>query len=237
MPIGQATHYIGGLAYETPNYLLDVEAYYKDLDGLTEYTTRFSTSGFGPNAQLNYEEFFFNGTGVAQGVEFLLQKKSGLLNGWLSYTIGQVEYDFAAFGDQPFPANQDQTHELKLVGNYEINERLTLGATFIYATGRPYTAPTGFYEVVLLDGTTADFFEVSNKNALRLPDYHRFDVSATYEFRFARGTGNFGLSIFNVYNRSNVWYKEYEVIEGELLETNVTLLNLTPSLFLNWTLR
>lgn len=236
VPTGKATHYIAGLAYETPKFLFDLEGYYKPLEGLTEYTSRFTTNGFGPNRSLDYEEFFYTGTGIAKGLEFLLQKKSGKLTGWLGYTLGEVKYDFEAFGEQPFFANQDQTHELKLVGNYQLTDKLTLGATFIYATGRPYTAPTGFYEIDLLDGSTSAFFEVSDKNALRLPDYHRFDISATYDFRWGRSKGNFGLSIFNLYNRQNVWYKEYEVVEGELLETSITLLNITPSLFFTWTL-
>ena len=118
-----------------------------------------------------------------------------------------------------------------------VHERFTFGATFIYATGKPYTAPTGYYQLQLLDGSTADFFEVSGKNALRLPDYHRFDISATYDFHLGRTKANLGLSIFNLYNRRNVWYKEYDIVEGELLETNVSLLSLTPSLFFNWTLK
>ncbi len=236
VPISSAFHYIGGISYETPSLLFDVEAYYKTLDGLSEYTTRFVPSGFGPGRTLNYEEFFFSGTGIAKGIEFLAQKKVGKITGWIGYTLGEVKYDFEAFGDEPFSANQDQTHELKIIGNYKRN-KWTFGATFIYATGRPYTAPTGYYEVPLLDGTTADFFEVSAKNGLRLPDYHRFDISATYDFNLGLSKASMGLSIFNFYDRSNVWYKEYEVIEGELLETNVSLLDFTPSLFFSWSLR
>lgn len=236
VPISYAEHFILGTSYETNTYLFDVEAYYKKLDGLSEYTTRFTPTGFGPNQSLNYEELFYQGTGLARGVEFLLQKKSGALTGWIGYTLGQVKYDFEAFGDEPFSANQDQTHEFKVVGSYKLNN-WTFGTTFIYATGRPYTAPTGFYEVRLLDGSTADFFEVSAKNALRLPDYHRWDISATYDFKFGTSNASLGLSFFNLYNRNNVWYKEYEVIEGELLETDVSLLNFTPSLFFTWTLR
>lgn len=244
-PVSSATHYIAGLSYETPDWLFDVEGYYKPLEGLTEYTTRFSLGGGGsppggPGSgsgwTLDYEEFFYQGTGVAQGLEFLLQKKAGKFTGWIGYTLGQVKYDFEAFGDQPFYANQDQTHELKLVGNYKLRN-WTFGATFIYATGRPYTAPTGFYEIELLDGSIADYFEVSDKNALRFPDYHRFDVSATYNFKLGSSKASAGLSLFNVYGRKNVWYKEYEVIEGELIETDVSLLGFTPSLFVTWSLR
>lgn len=236
VPVSSAQHFILGAAYESKDYLFDVEGYYKNLDGLSEYTSRFVPTGFGPGRGLNYEEFFYQGTGKAKGVEFLLQKKTGLLTGWVGYTLSQVKYDFDAFGDQPFFANQDQTHELKMVASYKLN-RLTLSSTFIYGTGKPYTAPTGYYELGLLDGNTADFFEVSAKNALRLPDYHRFDLAATFNFMLGPTKADAGISLFNIYNRKNVWYKEYQVIEGELIETNVNLLDFTPSLFFNWTLK
>lgn len=235
VPISSAYYHILGLSYETNNWLLDLESYYKTLDGLSEYSTRFTPAGFGPGRQLTYEEFFYTGTGAAKGVELLLQRKVGKFTGWVGYTLGEVKYDFEAFGDAPFYANQDVTHELKLVANYKFG-RLTLGGTFIYATGRPYTAPTGFYEIRLLDGSTADFFEVSDKNALRYKDYHRLDLSATYDFLLGRSKASMGLSLFNLYGRQNTWYKEYEVIEGELLETNISLLGFTPSLFFSWSL-
>jgi len=84
-----------------------------------------------------------------------------------------------------------------------------------------------------LDGTTNDFFEISDKNAVRFDDYHRLDLSGTYDFTKV----NLGLSLTNIYNRKNTWYNEYDVIEGELLETKVSLLGFTPSLFVNWSFR
>ncbi|MEL6675775.1 MAG: carboxypeptidase-like regulatory domain-containing protein [Bacteroidota bacterium] len=232
VPTGFAEHRILGLSYETPVWLFDVEAYTKNYDGLSEYTTRLATTGRGPDRTLAYDELFYTGTGQARGVEVLLQKKTGKLTGWLGYTLSEVKYDFEAFGDEPFFANQDQTHELKIVANYKWRA-WDFAATFVYATGRPYTAPTGYYELELLDGTTSSFFEISDKNALRLPNYHRADLSATYQFDLGAAPTKLGLSLFNLYNRQNVWYNEYEVIEGELLETQISLLGFTPSLFLS----
>ena len=236
VPVSSAEHYIAGLSYETPSFLFDVEAYYKNLDGLSEYTTRLTPVGVGRNRSLNFEEFFFTGTGIAKGLEFLLQKKVGKFTGWIGYTLGEVKYDFEAFGDAPFFANQDQLHELKIINSYKW-KKWNFGATFIYATGRPFTAPTGYYQLTYIDGTTADFFEVTDKNVLRLPAYHRFDLSATRDISIGESKASLGLSLFNIYNRNNVWFKEYEVIEGELLETNVSLLGFTPSLFFTWSLR
>ena len=232
VPISSSIHHIAGISYETSNWLFDVEAYYKTLDGLSEYSTRFVPSGFGQNQTIAFDEFFHTGTGTAKGMEFLVQRKVGKFTGWAGYTLGEVKYDFDAFGDEPFFANQDVTHELKLVGNYKLGN-FSLGVTFVYATGKPYTAPTGYYELQLLDGTTSDFFEISDKNAVRFDDYHRLDFSATYDFTKA----SIGLSLTNIYNRKNTWYNEYDVIEGELLETNVSLMGFTPSLFFNWSFR
>ena len=237
IPVGRSDHFIMGLSYETPKYLFDVEGYYKNLDNITEYSTRFVLNGFGRNTSLDFEENFYNGTGIAKGVEFLLQKKSGQLTGWLSYTLGRVEHQFEVFGEDPFPALHDVTNELKIVGMYRMGN-WSFGGTFIYATGRPYTAPLGAYTVELLDGNTNEHFAVSNKNALRLPDYHRLDLSVNYDFdHFLGGRASTGLSFFNIYGRKNVWYKEYEVVDGVILETDVNLLGFTPSLYFNWKLQ
>ena len=236
VPVSSSIHHIAGISYETSNWLFDIEVYYKTLDGLSEYSTRFVPSGFGSNQTIAFDEFFHTGTGIAKGIEFLVQRKVGKFTGWAGYTLGEVKYNFDAFGDEPFFANQDVTHELKLVGNYKFGN-FSLGATFVYATGKPYTAPTGYYELQLLDGTTNDFFEISDKNAVRFDDYHRLDLSGTYDINLGNTKASLGLSLTNIYNRKNTWYNEYEVIEGELLETNVTLLGFTPSLFFNWSFR
>ena len=237
VPIGRSDQLILGVSYETADYLFDAEAYYKQLDDITEYSTRFVLNGFGRNSTLEYEENFYNGEGLAQGVELLAQKKSGRLTGWVSYTLGQVRHQFDVYGDEPFAASHDVTHEGKIVGVYQWG-RFSVGGTFIYATGRPYTAPIGAYTVELLDGETTSHFAVSDKNALRLPAYHRLDFSANYTIPyFMGGNAKVGLSLFNVYNRSNIWYKEFDVIDGTILETNVNFLGFTPSVFFNWNLR
>ena len=237
VPVGRSDHLILGTSYETNDYLFDIEGYYKVLDEITEYSTRFVLNGFGQGVSLDFEENFFNGDGIAKGVELLAQKKAGALTGWVSYTLGRVEHQFDIYGDDPFVASHDVTHELKIVGMYRLGN-WSFGGTFIYATGRPYTPPLGAYTIELLDGSTTDHFAISEKNAFRLPDYHRLDLSVNYDFDyFLGGKATAGLSLFNLYNRSNIWYKEYEVVDGAILETDVNLLGFTPSLYFNWKLR
>lgn len=237
-PIASAEHYILGASYETGTWLFDVEAYYKPMAGISEYTSRFvRTRGTpGEPGSVNYEEQFFEGTGLARGVEFLIQKKLGAYAGWIGYTLSKVEHEYDIYGEDPFPALHDQTHEAKWINTYTLNN-WTFAGTFVYATGKPYTSPTGYYSVLSPDGTETSFLSIGDKNGARLPDYHRLDLSATYRLQLREASVDLGLSIFNAYGRKNIWYNEYEVIDGELLETAVTLQGFTPSLFATWKLR
>ena len=71
-----------------------------------------------------------------------------------------------------------------------------------------------------------------------MPDYHRLDIAATLEFGIGdHAIGNLGFSIFNLYNRTNTWYKTFELIEDELIETDVNLLGITPNITLSFKLR
>ncbi|MEI6765909.1 MAG: TonB-dependent receptor [Bacteroidota bacterium] len=235
-PVSSAIHYIGGISYDTKKWLFSAEVYYKLLEGLNEYSLRINASPFG----VDYNENFFHGKGYSKGVEFLLQKKSGSMNGWASYTLGEARNYFAVYSDSYYPANQDVTHEFKIVLMYNY-KKWDFSATWIWASGRPYTAPSGAYSITLLDGSEQDFFTVTQKNSLRLPDYHRCDISVNYKFvmgqKKKRELGYIGFSIFNLYNRTNVWYKQYDIIDGSILETNVNYLGITPNLTLSLKLR
>jgi len=239
LPVASSRQYVAGIAWENKDWLFDAEAYYKTLDGLTEYSLRFTPGGPGqPGSpgQFEYEENFFNGTGIARGIDLLLQKKSGRFNGWLGYTLGDTRQNYPVYGDTDFYASNDVTHEFKAVGLYRWR-KWDFSATWIYASGKPYTAPEGGYQITLLDGTTQDFLNVSAKNAYRLPHYHRFDVAATYNFLFGKAPATLGFSIFNLYNRANVWYKEFEILDNQVIATDVNYLGITPNVTLGVKLR
>lgn len=220
-----AEHKILGLSYEDTNFLFDVEAYHKDLDNVSEFSQRFRRR---PGQAA--EELFFLGEGEAKGIEFLLQKKTGKLSGWVSYTLGKVEYTFDVFNDgNPFPADQDRRHEIKTVANYRF-KKWNLAATWVFASGAPYTAPENQYEIVLLDGSTRSYIHVGEKNENRLPEYHRMDISLTREFKGNKFDWDLGISVFNLYNRSNVWYREYVLDTSPIVVRDVTTLGLVPTI-------
>lgn len=232
LPPAYAEHRIAGVTYENPDFLLDAEVYDKVLDGVSQFSTRARTR---PDQTLT--EFFFSGTGRARGLELLAQKKRGPLTGWISYTLSQVEYDLAGFnGDEPFPASQDQRHEVKVVGAYQWG-RWTFASTWVFGSGKPYTVPEAQYSLTTLDGRELSLIHVGEKNGDRLPAYHRLDVSATRRFESRRLFYELDLSIFNLYGRSNVWYRQFDLSQSPLLVTDVTTLGLTPSVGLRVGLR
>ena len=228
LPVTSSKHYILGFSYEINDYLFDVEGYYKDIENDTRYSLRFApTVGRG----LTAKETFFNGTGKVKGIDFLVQKKFGDYTGWVGYTLAQSDKIIAQFSATSFPSNFDVRHEFKSVNIYKLG-RWDLGATFFYATGKPYTSILGGYTVKLLDGTEKDFTDPSTTNGNRLPASHRMDVSAVYNF----GHGSIGLSIYNLYGQTNVWYKKYQTVtdptngDKYLSITDVNYLGFTPNI-------
>lgn len=115
IPVSQSTHYIAGLTYEKKDYLFSVEAYYKSLSDITQYSLRFSSV----RSDRSYSENFYTGRGFSRGIELMAQKKTGKFSGWISYAFGQSRNQFDIYGADYFPSNQDVTNELKIVGIYK----------------------------------------------------------------------------------------------------------------------
>ncbi len=232
---GFSEHYIAGIEYETDDYLFSIEGYYKNLDNLIEFTQRQTNNVRRiQQAQNNEQGEFFVGSGFSKGIEFLAQKKFGAFNGWLSYTLGQVEYDFPELNNGiAFPADHDRRHEVKLIGTYTLG-KWNFSSAWVFASGKAYTAPESQYYIELLDGETVSYFHVSDKNSQRLPDYHRLDISASYKFKNRSMDGEFGVSIYNLYNNENIWYKEYDLSVSPILINDVKMLGITPTVFVKF---
>ncbi len=229
IPVSSAIHYIAGASYETGSYLFNIEAYYKNMAGLTEYSFR-TTNSFRRDQNVTSQELFYKGTGYAKGIEFMIQKKYGLNTGWIAYTLSEVKNTFPDLNyGNSFYADHDQTHELKVVYCRRI-KNWDFSATFVYATGKPYTAPESRYQVSLLDRSTFTYWHVSDKNSLRLPDYQKMDIAVNYNWQGKVIDKIFTLSIFNALNHTNIWYKKYQISNSDITVTDVKYLGFTPNI-------
>ncbi len=239
IPVSRSYHFNLGVNYDLPDYIFSVEGYYKRNLDISEYTLRYSQNRLpmmGPDngSDTNVSENFYVGDGYATGVELLAQKKAGKFSGWISYAVGQVMNRFPEQSESYYLASHDVTHELKLVGIYKFGS-FDISATWIYSTGRPYTAPIGGYQIPSANGSVESYYAVSDKNTYRLPDYHRLDLSGSFRFNLFGSQGKpnaISISLFNAYNRRNVSSKQFQIVDGSILESNINYLSITPNLSL-----
>lgn len=172
-----------------------VEIYYKYMQNQIEFKEFAET-------YLNefIEEELRFGVGRSYGIEFMLKKPSGKLNGWLSYTYSRSERKTKDIQEKGwYLSPYDITHNLSLVGNYDLTDRLSLSANFVLTSGRPFNAPVARFEY---DGSVMAYY--GHKNASRYPAYHRLDFGLEWKNKpHKRFTSSWTLSVYNVYNHKN----------------------------------
>lgn len=192
---------------------LSIEAYYKKSKNYLDYK-----SGAKLILNDNIERDVINTIGKAYGIELLLKKPSGKLNGWLSYTYSRtflkvndpIAGETINNGDY-YPANFDKPHVASFVGNYRVSQRFSFSLTSTYSTGRPITLPIGTFN---LGGSPRVYY--SERNAYRIPDFFRTDFSMTLEGNHKldqkiHNSWTFG--IYNITGRDNP-YSVYFVLEN-----------------------
>ena len=193
-------------------YELSVESYYKFMGNQIDFRNGADLQA---NKFLEGELLF--GQGRSYGIEWLLRKTKGRFNGWISYTLGKSERQFDQINEGNwFNARQDRTHDVSLVAMYELTKKWSLAANFVYYTGNAITFPSGKYSV---NGNT--MFYYTERNGYRMPDYHRLDISATYEPKpvHKRFHSSWSFGVYNVYNRKNAYIIDFRENENN---TNVT---------------
>ncbi len=181
------------------NYVTSVELYYKDFQSLVDYVD-------GADLFVNplLEGELLEGEGRAYGLELQVEKKKGKFTGWISYTLARTERLVEGVNNNEwFPSRFDQTHNFSTTAFYQLSKRWDLSANFVFNTGTPTTFPTDRIE-------QQDYVIPHNsnesRNNVRIPAYHRLDLSATLNGKEKEGkrwNGDWVFSIYNVYNRRN----------------------------------
>jgi len=198
------------------DFEVSLEGYTKRINNILDYRV---------GAELllneNIETELLKGKGKAYGIEFLIKKQSGKLNGWLGYTYSRTfikldskfDSDKVNNGDY-FPANYDKPHDLSAVLNYKFTKRYSLSTNFIYQTGRPITYPIGKYTY-----GNAEYTLYSDRNKFRIPDYYRLDIGVNIEgnHKIKKLAHSFwNISIYNVLGRNNPYSVFFVTKDGEV---------------------
>ncbi len=209
-------------------YELSCELYYKDYKNVID---------FADHAELLLNELLEGeirtGKGRAYGMELMVKKNTGKLNGFANYTLSRSERTIAGINNgNTYLAPFDKTHCVNIALNYILNKKHAFSAAWIYASGNPTTYPVGRMEI------NGEFFPIySGRNEYRRPDYHRLDVSYTFTPKpetKKRWRGEWNFSLFNAYNQHNPWTISYDSDENGPYAEMVYLFGLLPSVTYNF---
>uniref|UniRef100_UPI003217D1EF TonB-dependent receptor n=1 Tax=uncultured Draconibacterium sp. TaxID=1573823 RepID=UPI003217D1EF len=200
-----------------------VELYYKNMQNVLDYRE-------GAELFLNdaIETELLHGSGESKGMELLIKKSKGDLTGWIGYTWSKTTREIEGINNgNPYPSSYDRTHDLSVVSNYELNKRWNFAANFVFATGSPTSYPVAKYNV---QGN--QIYEYSARNSNRIPEYHRLDISATYDFKKnanRRFKQSLNFSIYNVYARRNAYSITPEANEDNPNQTQFVRISIIGS--------
>ena len=179
-----------------------------EVSGEVYYKTFRQLIDFRDHADLLLNKYLENevrkGSGYSYGFEALLRKNKGVFTGWLGYTYSRSFRTVPEINNgNKYPALYDKPHTVNVVASYSPNRRISLSATWTYATGLPLTLPTG---KAVVGGSVLPIY--SARNSYRMEDYHRLDMSATLKAKEKperKWRSELNLSIYNLYNRHNTW--------------------------------
>ena len=199
--------------YNTRELAYTLCTYFKYSNNITEY-------GQHANMLLNeaIERDFYLGQSIARGAEIAVEKERGSLKFKCFYAYSYSRRYTPDLMDKQYVSNDNIPHNLHVMLQYTINNRITFKSDFNFCSGTPYTAPIGFY--YYQDYKIPYYGERNNS---RLRKYHKLNVAI--EYRFQKPLSNYirhfvTLSVYNVYNRENfvmVSYNKVETPEGSYI--------------------
>lgn len=186
----------------------------------------------------NVEDALLAGNAWSYGAEFLVRKNVGSTTGWLSYTWSKTQREIDGIsGGNPYSPRYDRRNDVSFVLTHQFNDRMTLGLNWVYATGAAVSFPVGKYEI---EGRQLEYYDDENRNADRMPAYHRMDVSFTIDGKNKknrRWQGSWNFSIYNLYNRKNafsIYFRENEDNPDVTEAVQTTLFGIIPSVTYNF---
>ncbi|MEZ4857122.1 MAG: TonB-dependent receptor [Gelidibacter sp.] len=215
IPIIKSAQASVGIHYNRNKWLLSVEAFVKDVDGITSRSQGFQNQYQFTNAIGRY---------TTKGIDFLINKQFTNFSTWFSYSYSSNNYKFDNLNNgNQFPNNLDIKHTATFAGTYTFkNLKVALGAN--WHSGKPTTAPTATQ-----NNTSLINYELPNSK--RLSDYLRTDFSTTYQFQFTnKVNASIGASIWNIFNKKNVINTYYNKdSDGNINKIENVSLGITPN--------
>ena len=240
----KANHYILGAEFDLgPNTTLNVEGYWKDFVQLTNINRNKLYTDTPNNIDVPdlLKKDFTIETGDAYGADISLKYEDKHWYIWAVYALGFVTREYEkATEDGPvmttYAPHFDRRHNINLIVSYTAGAKREweFSGRWNFGSGFPFTQVQGYYEYFSFqEGINFDYTTTNGDmgilfadlNQGRLPTYHRLDLDVKRRFFFSENMNlEVDLSVTNVYNRKNIFYKN--IITGE----DVYQLPIMPSL-------
>ena len=206
---GRSWQAVSGLEWEPSTaYRVSLESYYTDLSNLVVIDQEAEEN---VDQETSEDIFKTGGGGYATGLELFAEKRRGRLSGWLGYTLGWTRRTFPEIdGGRSFPPKYDRRHDVSLTMTYRLS-KWSWNTNFVYGTGQAYTPASARYTLrEPASDIPIDRYLAARRNTARLLPYHRLDVGVRRRLRPFGAEAEFYLQIFNVYNRRNEWFIQYD---------------------------
>lgn len=210
-----------------------IEGYYKKMEHYLDYK-----SGAMLVLNENIVQDVVETQGKAYGVEFMLKKLLGKLNGWISYTYSKVQLretgdrgTSAINGGAWYDAAFDKPHDFKLVGNYKLTQRVSFSFNADYSTGRPVTIPISKY---YYGGGYRVYY--ADRNTYRIPDYFRLDAAVNIEpsHKIKLFTHfSFTIGVYNITGRKNAYSVYFDTKDGQAVKGHTLSIFGAPIPYIN----
>ena len=193
-----------GLVYNKFNWFINLEGFYKFVDGIIT-----SNQGF----QNQFQFAVGDGNYDVKGVEVVLNKKGKFFSTWLAYSYMSNNYTFQTLTPTRFPNNIDITHTASIASSFSL-KKLKLSMGINWHSGKPYTIPVAGNELITENGSSTIQYNVPN--AERLPDYFRTNLSAEYLWMISeKFDAKINVAILNVFDTKNTINIRYAIDTDE----------------------
>jgi len=233
---------IGLEGYRDIDWFWSVEAYARSFDGVVT---------FNPSDDPNDDfDDILDGEGLSYGVDFMLRKETGDVNGWVALSLLKAQRTFpdALTTVEPrpevtYPPVFDRRVDLDFVLTYPAPWGWQGGLRWNFGTGIPYTRALGSYpylspRYVGGGGLNVDSGPIQgdygvvlqDRNASRYPTYHRLDVSFRRTFTKRWGGLTPYLNLVNVYNQRNVLFYFYQYETRPATRSGVSMFPVLPTI-------
>lgn len=206
-----------------------IEGYYKGMQNQLDFKDGADIEGYDV-----IETELLSGKGRSYGVELMFKKRTGRFTGWIAYTLAKSEKKIDGINENKwYNAFQDRTHDISIVGMYELNPKWSLSAAWVYYTGNAITYPSGKYQI-----NGKDVMYYAERNGYRMPAYHRLDLGATCLLkRTSKFQSELVFSLYNAYGRENAYMIEFRTNTKDPNKTTAyqySLFRFVPSISWNF---